>query len=349
MRALAAVAAAALGARTHAWNNGVSLPMMGFANWVSEASAPAGARRAHRQSPHQCVCVPRLEPWLPRPSFRSLPLAVLPCPRPFSQNLFGCDYNDTTFRQLADAMVSTGLRDAGYEYMLVQECIVPAGARDQNGVVMPDPVKFPYGLANLADYFHSKGLKAGIYTDVAWRTCANYEGSGPGPSDPEGHWEIDALTYAQWGYDLIEADFCNTQGTNLTAPELYTRARDAIAAASAATGRTVALYICNWGVESPWEWAAPLGNAFRNTPDICAPGSIAWGSILSNFDHTVIHSGSPPLAPGLPGTGLGAVSVLMRIEQCLCLLTTHPLSPRLLLSVSARCSSTSAYRGVFTM
>ena len=64
--------------------------------------------------------------------------------------------------------------------------------------------KFPFGLANLTAYIHSKGLLAGIYTDVAWRTCANYEGSGPGPSDPVGHWPLDALTFAQWGFDMIE-------------------------------------------------------------------------------------------------------------------------------------------------
>lgn len=120
-------------------------------------------------------------------------------------NLFGCDYNDTTFRQITDAFVSTGLAAAGYQYMLVQECIVPAGARDPvTHVLQPDVEKFPYGLANLTAYIHEKGLLAGIYTDVAWRTCANYEGSGPGPSDPVGHWPLDALTFAQWGFDMIE-------------------------------------------------------------------------------------------------------------------------------------------------
>lgn len=115
-------------------------------------------------------------------------------------NVFGCDYNDTTFRQMADAMVSSGLRDRGYSYMLVQECIVPAGGRDPTtGVLQPDPVKFPFGLANLAAFFHSQGLKAGIYTDVAHLTCAGYEGSGPGPDNLAGHWELDALTFAQVG------------------------------------------------------------------------------------------------------------------------------------------------------
>jgi alpha-galactosidase len=238
--------------------------------------------------------------------------AALTPPMGFANwNLFGCNYDDAFFREIADAFVSTGLRDAGYEYMLVQECIVPKGARDPvTHVVIPDAAKFPHGLADLADYFHSKGLKAGIYTDVAHLTCADYEGSGPGGDHgpAPGYWPLDALTYAQWGFDMIEADFCNVGGPNATytAFELYTMARDAIAAATAATGRTVALYQCNWGAEQPWEWAPEVANLFRNTGDICGPGRISFGSILSNFDNTVKNSGTPPRLPGLPGTGVGA-------------------------------------------
>jgi len=225
------------------------------------------------------------------------------------RNLFGCDYDDAFFREIADAFVSTGLRDKGYAYMLVQECIVPKGSRDPvTHVVIPNATKFPHGLADLADYFHSKGLLAGIYTDVAWLTCADYEGSGPGGDHPAapGYWPLDALTYAQWGFDMIEADFCNTGGLNYSAFELYTMARDGIAAATAATGRTVALYQCNWGAEEPWNWAPEVANLFRNTGDICGPGSIDFGSILYNFDHTVKNSGTPGRLPGLPGTGVGA-------------------------------------------
>lgn len=172
----------------------------------------------------------------------------------------------------------------------------------------PAPIRFPHGLADLAAYFHSLGLLAGIYTDVAHLTCAGYEGSGPGPDNLEGHWPLDALTYAQWGFDMFEADFCNTGGlpANYTAFALYSAARDAIAAATAATGRVIAFYQCNWGEQSPWEWGPQTANLFRNTGDICAPGEIAWGRILSNFDNTIVHSNTPGAAPGLPGTGIGA-------------------------------------------
>ena len=221
-------------------------------------------------------------------------------------NVFGCDYDDSLFREMADAFVSTGLAAKGYEYMLVQECIVPKGARDPvTGIVQPNKKMFPNGLADLADYFHSKGLKAGIYTDVKSVTCAGYEGSGPGPNTTS-HWYLDALTYAQWGYDMIEADYCNPSGDSESAYDLYKHARDAIAAAAASTNRTIAFYQCNWGEQAPWEWAPEVANLFRNTGDICAPGQISFDRILSNFDNTVIHSGTPPSRPGLPGTGIGA-------------------------------------------
>ena len=105
--------------------------------------------------------------------------AALTPPMGFANwNNFQCDYDDALFREMADAMVSTGLSSKGYEYMLVQECIVPLGSRDPTtGVLIPNSTKFPHGLADLAAYFHSKGLKAGIYTDVMSKTCAGYEGS----------------------------------------------------------------------------------------------------------------------------------------------------------------------------
>lgn len=230
--------------------------------------------------------------------------AALTPPMGFANwNGFQCDYDDALFREMADAMVSTGLRDAGYEYLLLQECIVPAGARDPaTGVVIPDAKKFPHGLADLAAYFHSKGLKAGIYTDVMNETCAGYEGSGPGPGHAS-HWPLDALTYAQWGFDMIEADFCNFGGDT---QEGYTAARDAIAAASAATGREITFYMCDWGSDAAWLWGGAVANLLRNTGDICSPGHIDWDDVMSNFDNTVNNSGTPPRSPGLPGTGVGA-------------------------------------------
>jgi hypothetical protein len=197
-------------------------------------------------------------------------------------NLFGCNYTDSTFRQMADAFVTSGLAGPGNPwegaFMLVQECIVPLGARDPiTHVVQPDATKFPHGLADLSAFFHSRGLRAGIYTDVAAETCAGFEGSGRSKADPVGHWALDALTYAQWGFDMIEADFCHVddEGDGVTAHVLYSAARDAIAAATAATGRLITFYQCNWGAEAAWLWGPTTANVIRNTGDICSPGSIA--------------------------------------------------------------------------
>jgi alpha-galactosidase len=208
---------------------------------------------------------------------------------------------------MTDAMVSTGLAAKGYEYMLIQECIVPAGARDPiTGVLQPDPKKFPFGLANLTAYFHSNGLKAGIYTDVMNQTCAGYEGSGPGPGHPS-HWPLDAMTFAQWGFDMIEADVCGSPGDGESGRQLYAHASAAIAAAQAQTNRTITFYMCDWADSGVSKWAPAIANLFRNTGDIqSVAGQCSFERILKNFDGTVINSGTPPSKPGLPGTGIGA-------------------------------------------
>jgi len=90
-------------------------------------------------------------------------------------NSLGCNYNEDKIRDIADRMVSSGMREAGYRYLIIQECIVPAGHRDATGVLLPDPQKFPHGISALVAYIHSKGLKAGIYTDLGTLTCAKYE------------------------------------------------------------------------------------------------------------------------------------------------------------------------------
>ncbi len=193
-------------------------------------------------------------------------------------NSLGCNYSEETIRAMADQMVSTGMRDAGYTYLIIQECIVPAGHRAADGTLLPDPVKFPHGIPALVAYIHSKGLKAGIYTDVGPLTCAGYEGSYQ-------HEEQDARTFASWGIDLIEEDFCHKPEV-YTAAQLYARMRDAIAD----THRPMFFYICNWGSELTWTWAPKLGNAWRSTADVGAPGHADWSRILRNFDQNAYHA-----------------------------------------------------------
>ncbi|MDE3148382.1 MAG: glycoside hydrolase family 27 protein [Acidobacteriota bacterium] len=193
-------------------------------------------------------------------------------------NSLGCNYNEDTIRAIADHMVSSGMSDAGYRYLIIQECIVPFGHRSADGTLLPDPKKFPHGIPALVAYIHSKGLKAGIYTDLGPKTCAGYEGSYQRE-------EQDARTFASWGIDLIEEDFCY-KPAGYTAPQLYARMSDAIAA----TGRPMFFYICNWGREMAWTWAPTLANAWRSTDDVGAPGRAEWDRILRNFDQNALHA-----------------------------------------------------------
>lgn len=195
-------------------------------------------------------------------------------------NSLGCQYDEGTIRAMADRLLSSGMRDAGYKYLIIQECIVPLGARAADGTLLPDRKKFPTGIPALVAYIHSKGLKAGIYTDVGSKTCAAFEGSYE-------HEEQDARTFASWGIDLIEEDFCyKPQG--YTAAQLYTRMHDAIAH----TGRPMLFYICNWGRELAWTWAPGLANAWRSTGDVGDPGHADWNRILRNFDQNAFHAAS---------------------------------------------------------
>jgi alpha-galactosidase len=213
-------------------------------------------------------------------------------------NSLGCNYDETTIRAMADRMISSGMKEAGYNYLIIQECIVPTGHRDADGTLLPDPKKFPHGIPALVAYIHQKGLKAGIYTDVGPQTCADYEGSFQ-------HEIKDAQTFADWGIDLIEEDFCH-KPAGYTAEQLYSRMRDAIAS----THRPIFFYICNWGSEMTWTWAPKLGNAWRSTGDVLEPGHADWLRLLRNFDQNALHaaSGGPNhwsdpdmLAVGIPG------------------------------------------------
>lgn len=94
-----------------------------------------------------------------------------------SWNTFGHNINETVVRETADALVSSGLKDCGYSYIVMDDCWSVKDSRDSNGDLIPDPEKFPNGMKALADHVHSKGFKIGIYSDAAEQTCAGYPGS----------------------------------------------------------------------------------------------------------------------------------------------------------------------------
>jgi alpha-galactosidase len=172
-----------------------------------------------------------------------------------SWNHFGCDVSEELIRETVDAMVASGMRDAGYVYVNIDDCW--HGERDGDGFIHPDPERFPSGMKALADYVHSKGLKLGIYSDAGWKTCAGRPGS-------RGYEYQDALSYARWGIDYLKYDWCDTEA--LSAEGAYLTMRDALFAA----GRPVVLSICEWGVNQPWEWASMVGHLWRTTGDIAA-------------------------------------------------------------------------------
>lgn len=170
-----------------------------------------------------------------------------------SWNKFACEINETKIRDVADAMVSSGMKDAGYHYIVIDDCW--HGQRDSLGFIHPDPTRFPSGIKALADYIHSKGLNFGIYSDVGDKTCGGRVGS-------RGHEYQDAITYAQWGVDYLKYDWCNSDGIN--AIGAYTTMRDALFAAK----RPVVFSMCEWGQNKPWEWAQNVGHLWRTTGDI---------------------------------------------------------------------------------
>ncbi|QIB49320.1 alpha-galactosidase [Streptomyces aureoverticillatus] len=179
------------------------------------------------------------------------------------------DFDESMVKGIADIFVQKGLKDAGYEYVNLDDCwALPQ--RDANGKLVPDPKRFPNGIKAVADYVHSKGLKLGIYTSAGTKTC-NTAGFPGGL----GHERSDAQQFADWGVDYLKYDNCNNQGVD--AKKRYIAMRDALKAASETTGRPIVYSICEWGENKPWEWAADVGHLWRTTGDI----SDNWGSMLS--------------------------------------------------------------------
>ncbi|MFB7600605.1 NPCBM/NEW2 domain-containing protein [Streptomyces sp. NPDC056160] len=175
------------------------------------------------------------------------------------------EFNEDMVKGMADLFVAKGLKDAGYQYINLDDCWAKS-QRDANGKLVPDPVRFPHGIKAVADYVHSNGLKLGIYTSAGTHTCSNL--GFPGAL---GHEYSDAQQFADWGVDYLKYDNCSKQGVD--AKQRYTTMADALKA----TGRPIVYSICEWGSNKPWLWAKGVGDLWRTTSDI----SDNWGSMLS--------------------------------------------------------------------
>jgi alpha-galactosidase len=170
-----------------------------------------------------------------------------------SWNKFACNVSEDLIRGMADAMVSSGMRDAGYRYVVIDDCWQVS--RDQNGNIIADPQRFPHGMKMLADYIHSKSLRFGIYSDAGTLTCQKRPGS-------RGYEFQDARQYAAWGVDYLKYDWCNHSTQDSAAS--YSIMRDALLA----SGRPIVFSLCEWGSTKPWLWARDVGNLWRSGGDI---------------------------------------------------------------------------------
>lgn len=182
-----------------------------------------------------------------------------------SWNQFGCRINETLVREMADAMLESGMKESGYQYIVIDDCW--QSGRDSEGNIIVDERAFPSGIKALSDYIHSKGLKFGLYSDGGVKTCAGRPGS-------RGYEFQDARTYASWGVDYLKYDWCNSEGQNAEAS--YRLMRDALFQA----GRPVVFSMCEWGSNQPWLWAEDIAHLWRTTGDIsdCFNCESNWGS-----------------------------------------------------------------------
>jgi len=166
-----------------------------------------------------------------------------------SWNTFGHNINETVVRETADVLVSSGLKDYGYQYIVIDDCWSVKDGRDSHGDLVPDPEKFPNGVKALADYVHSKGFKLGIYSDAAEKTCAGYPGS-------LGFEDQDAHLWASWGIDFLKYDYCHAPlFDQAVAIERYTRMGKALRD----SGREFLFSLCEWGNQSPHLWGRKAG------------------------------------------------------------------------------------------
>jgi len=170
-----------------------------------------------------------------------------------SWNHFGCDVNETLIREIADALVSSGMKAVGYEYVVVDDCWQID--RDQAGHIIADPKRFPSGIKALADYVHALGLKFGIYSCAGRQTCQKRPGS-------RGHEFQDARQYAAWGVDYLKYDWCNHGFQNARA------SYETMAEALMSLERPIVFSICEWGENEPWKWGRLVGHLWRTTGDI---------------------------------------------------------------------------------
>jgi len=260
-------------------------------------------------------------------------VSVTPPPMGWSSwNSFSNTIDSTIVMQQTKALVSSGLKDAGYQYINIDEGWW-LGTRDANGNIVVDPKQWPAlqggeragDMANVVRFIHNAGLKAGIYTDAGESGCSFY-GPDLGPPMPhtgsEGHYDQDFLQFAKWGFDYVKVDWCGGNKENLDPAVQYAEIARAIARAEKITGHPLYFSICEWGSNSPWTWAPGIAgitsDIWRTSGDIVAPivantpnssRRASFTAMLTNFDqgihpeaqHTGYYNDPDMMVLGMPG------------------------------------------------
>ena len=195
-------------------------------------------------------------------------LALTPPMGWYPWNQFGqAPQNEQMIKEIAEAIVKAGMRDAGYSFVGPDEGI--CFERGTNGLLTTVLSRYPSGLRSLGDYLHRLGLKYALYTDAGARTCSK---AMPGT---KGHEFEDMRAFADWRCDYLKIDWCNSEGMDVV--KAYTLLHEAQLAA----GRPVVHSLCSWGEGQPWKWAASIGHLWRTTGDICGPGQAEWENAIN--------------------------------------------------------------------
>lgn len=182
--------------------------------------------------------------------------------------------SQSIIEQAVELFQNKGLYECGWNHIMMDD--LWQGTRKADGTPQPNASRFPNGLKTVADYVHKNGMKFGLYTDAADRTCAGAFGS-------YGYEEIDAKTYAEWGVDVVKCDYCYAPDDVETAKKRYKALADAFAAA----GNNTMLYICEWGVREPWKWGAEVGGrCWRISQDVrdCWTGSGSGVGVVQSIE-----------------------------------------------------------------
>jgi alpha-galactosidase len=211
--------------------------------------------------------VPRAQNPAPRSHAADDGLALTPPMGWYPWNEFGQEpQNEKLIKEIVDALVSSGMKEAGYAYVGPDEGI--CFSRDAGGKLATNLERYPSGLRGLGDYIHKQGLKYALYTDAGTRTCST---AMPGTKDHEFE---DMAAFAAWRADYVKIDWCNAEGQDIV--KTYTKLHDAQHAA----GRPIVHSLCSWGEGEPGKWAAAVGHLWRTTGDICGPGKADWGRAM---------------------------------------------------------------------